>query len=149
MEASLPNIYWRKAVSTMVYTFNRVHIKGEMGKTPYELWFGNTPIVKYFKKFGSKCYIRRDDIIGKFDPRCDEGIFLGYSNEIKAYRFYNKRLQRIVMNVNVKVDELNRSHIKVYEKEPIVEMIISEKVAPLSEQRVEPITLTTSENSTM
>lgn len=92
MEANLPHIYWREVVSMAVYAFNKVHIKGDVGKTPYELWFGHTPTVKYFKIFGSKCYIKRDDSIGKFDPRCDEGIFLSYSNQSKAYRCYNKRL---------------------------------------------------------
>lgn len=133
MEANLPHIYWREVVSTIVYTFNIVHIKGETGKTPYELWFGNTPTIKYFKIFGSKCYIKRDDIIGKFDPRCDEGIFLGYSNENKSYKCYNKRLQRIMESANVKVDVLNRSQIKVYEQEPVVQIIKTEPIAPLSE----------------
>lgn len=61
---------------TIVYTFNKVHIKGEIGKTPYELWFGNTPRVKYFRIFGSKCYVGRDDFIRKFDPRCDKEYLL-------------------------------------------------------------------------
>ena len=30
-------------------------------KTPYELWFGRPASVKYFRVFGSKCYIKRDD----------------------------------------------------------------------------------------
>ena len=47
-------------------------------KTPHELWFGHSPIVKYFRIFGSKCYIKRDDDIGNFDARSDEGMFLGY-----------------------------------------------------------------------
>lgn len=37
MESKLPHIYWREAVSIIVYTFNKVHIKGETSKTPYEL----------------------------------------------------------------------------------------------------------------
>lgn len=77
METSLPHIYWREVVSRTIYTINRVHIKGETNKRPYELWVGNTPTIKYLRIFGSKCYIRRDDIIGKFDQRCDEGIFHG------------------------------------------------------------------------
>ena len=36
--------------------------------------------------FTSKCYIKKDDDIGKFDARSDEGMFLGYSLKIKAYR---------------------------------------------------------------
>jgi hypothetical protein len=49
-------------------------------KTPYELWFGRLAYVKHFRTFGSKCHIKNDeDNLGKFDPRYDEGIFLGYS----------------------------------------------------------------------
>ena len=55
-----------------------------MNKTPYELWFGHSPSVKYFRIFGSKCYIKRDVDIGKFDPRSNEGMFFGYSLKSKA-----------------------------------------------------------------
>ena len=54
-------------------------MKKVMDKTPYELWFGHSPSVKYFRIFGRKFYIKRDDDIGKFDPMRNEGIFLGYS----------------------------------------------------------------------
>lgn len=37
MEANLPHIYWREVVSIVFYTFNRVYIKGDTDKTPYEL----------------------------------------------------------------------------------------------------------------
>ena len=48
-------------------------------KIPYELWFGRPTLVKYFRIFGSRCYIKReDDNLGKFDSRTDEGVFLGY-----------------------------------------------------------------------
>ena len=59
-------------------------------KTHYELWFGIPASVKYFRVFGSKCYIKReDDNLGKFDSRTDEGIFLGYSSTKTEYRCYN------------------------------------------------------------
>ena len=64
---------------------NKVQVKKDTNKTPYELWFGHFPTVKYFIIFGSKCYIKRDDDIGRFDVRSDEGIFLGYLWIIKAY----------------------------------------------------------------
>ena len=31
------------------------------------------------------------DALGKFDPRSDEAIFLGYSSHSKAYKVFNKR----------------------------------------------------------
>jgi regulator of extracellular matrix RemA (YlzA/DUF370 family) len=74
---------------------------------PYELWFGRTTFVKHIRVFGSKCYIKNDeDNLGKFDPRSNEVIFLGYSPNKKAYRCYNLRLLNIVESANVKIDDL-------------------------------------------
>jgi len=115
MEASVPQMFWREAVSTAVYTLNRVQIRSNTGKTPYELWFGITPTVRYFRVFGSKCYIKRDEDLGKFDARSDEGIFLGYSTQSKAYRCYNKRLRKMIESTNVKVDEGIEKPSRFYE----------------------------------
>ena len=66
--------------------------KCNCNKTPYELWKGNPANVKYFRIFGSKCYIKREDQnLGKFESRVDEGIFVGYSRKRKAYKCYNLR----------------------------------------------------------
>lgn len=74
--------------------------------TPYELWYDWKPSVKYFKVFRSKCFIKKDmDGLGSFDSRSDEGIFLGYSSNNKAYKCYNKRLRRVIESVHVKFDE--------------------------------------------
>ena len=53
--------------------------------THYELWFGRPISIKYFRAFGSKFSIKRDDDnLGKFDSKTDEGIFLRYSYTKKA-----------------------------------------------------------------
>jgi hypothetical protein len=81
-------------------------------KTPYEIWFGRPTSVKRFRTFGSKCYINNDeDNLGKFDSRFDEGIFLGYSSNKKAYICYNLTLLKIVESANVKIDDLKKEHI--------------------------------------
>ena len=66
MEKSVALKYWKEAMSTIVYTLNRVQIKKGTNLRPYELWFGYTPSVKYFKIFGRKCYILRDDKKGNW-----------------------------------------------------------------------------------
>ena len=75
-------------------------------KTPYELWKGRKLNVKYFKIFGSTCFILKDrENVRKFDSRSDEGIFLGYFSTSKAYRVYNKRTVKVMETVNVVIVE--------------------------------------------
>jgi hypothetical protein len=63
-------------------------------------------MVKYFKTFGSKCYILRDrENLGKFDLKNDEGIFLGYSINSRAYRVFNKRTETVMESINVVIDD--------------------------------------------
>ena len=82
-------------------------------KTPYELWKGRKPNVKYFRIFGSTCFILKDrENVGKFDSRNDEGIFLGYSFTSKAYRVYNKRTMKVMETVNVVINETSDSSSK-------------------------------------
>ena len=46
-----------------------------------------------------------DEKLGKFEPKVDEGIFLGYSSRNKAYKCYNKRLRKIFECIDVVIDE--------------------------------------------
>lgn len=62
--------------------------------------------MKYFHIFGSKCYILNDrEKVRKFEPKSDEGIFLGYSPNSRAYRVYNKRIKTVQESINVIVDD--------------------------------------------
>ena len=45
--------FWREAMNIVVYIMKRVQVRKDTNKTPYELWFGHSPIVRYFKKIGS------------------------------------------------------------------------------------------------
>ena len=57
---------------------------------------GKKPNIKYFKTFGSECYILRDgENLENFDAKSNEDIFLGYSTSSKTYRIYNQNLQVI------------------------------------------------------
>ena len=86
----MPKSFWGEAVSTACHTLNRVYFKLDIKKTPYELWRGKTPIVKYLQIFGSDCYIMHDrENLEKFDAKSNKGYFLGYSSTSRAYKVYN------------------------------------------------------------
>lgn len=119
IQGDVPKMFWREAVSTTVYTLNWVLVKKGNDKTPYELWHGKTPNVSYFKNFGSRCFIKRDEFTEKFDAKSDEGIFLGYSTKSKAFKCYNKRTNKIVESVNVKIDEFYEKLDESSRSEPV------------------------------
>jgi hypothetical protein len=103
---NLAQHFWGDAVNTACHIINRVYLRPETNKTPYEIWRGKKPTVKYFRTFGSRCYILHDrENLGKFDPKSDEGIFLGYSTNSRAYRVFNKRTETVMESINVIIDD--------------------------------------------
>jgi hypothetical protein len=73
MDSKVIDILWTHVVHTTVHIQNRVMLINNNDKTPYELWKGRPTNVKYFKVFGSKCYIKREDgRMGKFDSRVEK-----------------------------------------------------------------------------
>ncbi|GJY14540.1 retrovirus-related pol polyprotein from transposon TNT 1-94 [Tanacetum coccineum] len=64
------------------------------------------PTLDYFRVFGSKCFIlNTKDYLTKFDPKSYEGVFLGYSQNSKAYIILNKHTRKIKESLNVTFDE--------------------------------------------
>ena len=106
-ESKIPNRYWKEVVQIVVYILNREQLRVKNKYTPYKLWYGYPASVKHFRILGSRCFIKNyDDKIEIFDSRCDEGFFLGYSSQSKVYKYFNKRLNKLIESVHVKVDEV-------------------------------------------
>jgi hypothetical protein len=132
MDSKLTDIFWTQAVHTTIHIQNRVMLRNNTDKTPYELWKGRPTNVKHFRVFGSKCYIKREDGgMGKFDSRVDKGVLVGYSSTRKAYKCYNLRLNKVVESINVTIDETGRPESKEEEnksmKQPLEEEAEDEK----------------------
>ena len=96
MEKNVSLKHWTEIVSIAIYILNYVQVKKGTHSKPFELWYGYSPNVKYFKVFGRKCYILKDVRNGKLDAKSEEGIFLGYSTRIKAYKCLNTNINKIV-----------------------------------------------------
>ena len=103
-QAGAPPSFWAEAILNANYTRNRCPTRALDGQIPYLLWRGKTPTVRYFQIFGTKVFaLDKRQNKGKFDSRGQEGIFLGYSEESKAYRIYlpNKRETTISRDVKL------------------------------------------------
>ena len=108
-EHSLPKYFWAKAVNTTCYVMNRVLVRPLLSKTPYKLWNNKKPNVSYFKVFKCKCFILNEkDMLGKFDAKSDEGIFLSYSSISKAFHIFNKRTLVIEESIHVVFNEVSK-----------------------------------------
>ena len=98
--------FWAKTINITCYIANRIFLRLRTNKRFYELWTGRKPNLKYFKTFGSKCYILRDEEnLWKLDEKSSVGIFLGYFTMSKAYRVYNQNSQIIQESSNVVINE--------------------------------------------
>lgn len=128
----IPHHFWAEAINTTVHTINRVYLRPRTKMTPYEIWSGRKPTVKYFITFGSKCYILKDrEHLSKFDSKSDEGIFLDYSMTSKAYRVFNFRNSFVMESVNVVVDDARISENFFDDEDDLI-------IPPVSHQVVDP-----------
>ncbi|GJZ91879.1 retrovirus-related pol polyprotein from transposon TNT 1-94 [Tanacetum coccineum] len=105
-EQSILQNFWCNAVDTSTYILNRILIRPILGKPSYEIFRGRKPCLEDFKVFRSKCFIlNTKDYLTKFDPKSYEGVFLGYSQNSKAYIVLNKHAMKFKESLNVTFDE--------------------------------------------
>ncbi|GJS88179.1 putative reverse transcriptase, RNA-dependent DNA polymerase [Tanacetum coccineum] len=110
-DSKLPTTFWAEAVNTACYVQNRVLVVKPHNKTPYELFRGRTPALSFMRPFGCHVTILNTlDYLGKFDGKSDEGFFVGYSMNSKAFRVYNIRTRKVEENL----------HIRFLEDKPII-----------------------------
>ena len=116
ISSKLPREFWNEAIRTSCYILNRALIRPLLNKTSYELFRNRTPNVSHLKVFGCRCYIHNNgkDNLEKFDPRSDEGVFLGYSKTSRAFRVFNNRTGSVEESIHVVFDESTFGEIKNY-----------------------------------
>ncbi|GJW98886.1 putative ribonuclease H-like domain-containing protein [Tanacetum coccineum] len=92
-----------EAVNTACYVQNRVLVVKPHNKTPYELFRGRTPALSFMRPFGCHVTILNTlDYLGKFDGKSDEGFFIGYSLNSKAFRVYNIRTKKVEESLHIR-----------------------------------------------
>ncbi|GKE87550.1 retrovirus-related pol polyprotein from transposon TNT 1-94, partial [Tanacetum coccineum] len=101
-----PLFLWAEAINIACYTQNRSLIRFRYNKTPFKLIQDKKSDLSFFHVFGALYYPTNDnDDLDKLDAKAD-GIFVGYAPAKKAFRIYNKRIQKIIETIHVTFDEL-------------------------------------------
>ncbi|GJW77409.1 putative ribonuclease H-like domain-containing protein [Tanacetum coccineum] len=105
-DLKLPTTFWAKAVNTACYVQNMVLVIKPQNKTPYELFLGRKPALSFMRPFGCLVIILNIiDHLGKFNGKADEGFFVGYSTNSKAFRVFNNRTRIVEENPHVQFSE--------------------------------------------
>ncbi|GJV33629.1 putative ribonuclease H-like domain-containing protein [Tanacetum coccineum] len=105
-DSKLPTTFWAESVNTACYVQNRVLVVKPHNKTPYELFHGRTPTLSFMRPFGCPVTILNTiDHLGKFNGKADEGFFVGYSLNSKAFRVFNSRTRIVEENLHIRFSE--------------------------------------------
>ncbi|GKE98564.1 ribonuclease H-like domain-containing protein, partial [Tanacetum coccineum] len=105
-DSKLPTTFWAEAVNTACYVQNRVLVINPHNKTPYELFLGRKPALRFMRPFRCPVTILNTiDHLCKFDGKADEGFFVGYSTNGEAFRVFNSRTRIVEENLHVKFSE--------------------------------------------
>ncbi|GJV93889.1 ribonuclease H-like domain-containing protein [Tanacetum coccineum] len=105
-DSKLLTTFWAEAIYTACYVQNRVLVVKPHNKTPYEFFHGRTPTLSFMRSFGCPVTILNTiDHLGKFDGKADEGFFVGYSLNSKAFKVFNSRTMIVEENLHIRFSE--------------------------------------------
>nr|KYP36589.1 Retrovirus-related Pol polyprotein from transposon TNT 1-94 [Cajanus cajan] len=100
-----PDNLWGEALLTACFLQNRIPHR-RTGKTPYELWKGYVPNLKYLRVWGCLAKVLLPDPKKrKIGPKTSDCMFIGYAERSAAYRFLV--LKSSVIDCNTIVETKN------------------------------------------
>lgn len=103
--ARLDQTFWGEATYTAAYLINLSPTTAlKVPKTPYEMWHGKKPNLRFLRVFGSTAYVHKVKET-KFDEKSWKGIFIGY--QPNGYKIWDVNREMSVIARDVIFDETN------------------------------------------
>ena len=103
IQASLSVTFWAEAVATANYIRNRCPTQTLDSRIPYERWTYKKLTFSHLRNFGSRVVVlEKGTSRDKFIAKGLEGIFVGYSEEAKAYRVWLDQKKRVFATRDVR-----------------------------------------------
>lgn len=105
-EKAMPKVFWAEAARWSVHILNRSPTIAVKGKMPQEAWTGFKPNIDHFKVFGCTAHVHiPTEKRVKLDNKSFKCVFLGVSEESKAYRLFDPETKRVVTGRDVIFEE--------------------------------------------
>nr|GEW80556.1 ribonuclease H-like domain-containing protein [Tanacetum cinerariifolium] len=96
----------REVVNTACYVQYRVLVVKPHNKTPYKFFHGKTPALSFMRPFGCPVTIlNTKDHLDKFDGKADEGFFVRYTLNSKAFRVFNNKTMIVQENLHIRFSD--------------------------------------------
>jgi len=103
---NVAKFFWPEAVVWETHVLNRSPTFSVKDMTPEEAWSGVKPSVQHFRVFGCIAYSHVPDYQRKkLDDKSTKCILLGLSEESKAYKLYDPKSKKVVINMDVIFEE--------------------------------------------
>lgn len=116
-KSKLPLSFWAEATAYAAYILNRIP-SSRSNTSPFERWTGQKPKLSHLRVFGSRTFVHVPDAKRtKLEPKCVEGILVGFCESTKAYRVYIPSQRKVIVSLDVIIDEtkgcdvLNSDHV--------------------------------------
>jgi len=126
--ADAPRELWPEALLHSVDIVNHISQGTIQGEIPYQRFHQEKPVMDLRKLhvFGCDAFIMLSDNPGKFDPRSEEGVYLGYDQPQNAHRVLvlSTMKEKVSRNVTFKDDSF--THLK----------LIGSQIVSMAEQKV-------------
>jgi hypothetical protein len=113
-------------------------------KTPFQIVHQRKPNISHFHVFGALCYPVNDrEDLGKLKAKADIEIFVGYCENSKGFRIWNRRTREIQETIHANFDELTQMASEQNSLGPEINRLnfLDSSAEPLSPSRKELETL--------
>lgn len=88
--------WWAEAMNTAIHITNQVPCAAYQDKTPYEMGLGSKPSLTFLRVFGARVFAHVEKSRRmKLDKTAVKCMFLGCSDNMKGFRVWNFKSQKI------------------------------------------------------
>ena len=100
-----PGFLWDEFCATAAYLTTLTAATANLGRTPYELWFGHKPSLSHLREIGCHAFALHLPAPSKVYARSKPYILIGYSPHSKAYRLWDPATSKVITSFHVTFTE--------------------------------------------